>query len=199
MDTLISLIAQYAVFLSLVITAIVWLRLSRQQKWEFAVTGVVGGVVALAFLKLGGVLYFDPRPFVTEHIALLFPHAPDKGFPSDHTLLGMFLAMCVLFYSRKWGAVPVVIAIAIGVARVEAHVHHPIDILAASPSRSWRLCWRGPRPAGGAALAIGGDRHSRRRKRLSRPGGLGSSVPPEKSSVTCAVSPHCVAEMAVST
>jgi len=131
MDTLISLVAQYAIFLSLVVAVVVWLRLPRQQKWEFAVTAVVGGLIALAFLKLGSALYFDQRPFVTQHIAPLFPHAPDNGFPSDHTLLSMLLAMCVLFYSRRWGAVLVAITLLLGVARVEAYVHHPIDILAA--------------------------------------------------------------------
>src|SRR5665647_1758410 len=120
MDSLISLVAQYAIILSLVIAVAVWLRLSRQQKWEFAVTVVVGSAV-----------YFDQRPFVTEHIAPLFPHAADNGFPSDHTLLSMLLAMCVLFYRWRWGVVLVAITLALGVARVEAHVHHPIDILGA--------------------------------------------------------------------
>src|SRR5665647_2834986 len=120
MDSLISLVAQYAIILSLVIAVAVWLRLSRQQKWEFAVTVVVGSVI-----------YFDQRPFVTEHIAPLFPHAADNGFPSDHTLLSMLLAMCVLFYRWRWGVVLVAITLALGVARVEAHVHHPIDILGA--------------------------------------------------------------------
>jgi len=131
MDSLISLVAQYAIILSLVIAVAVWLRLSRQQKWEFAVTVVVGGVIALALLKLGSAVYFDQRPFVTEHIAPLFPHAADNGFPSDHTLLSMLLAMCVLFYRWRWGVVLVAITLALGVARVEAHVHHPIDILGA--------------------------------------------------------------------
>ena len=131
MNKLISLVAQYAVFLSVVIAVVVWLRLPRQQKWEFAVMGVIGGVIALALLKLGGALYYDPRPFVTQHIAPLFPHAPDNGFPSDHTLLAMFLAMCVLFYSRRWGILLVALTIVIGAARVAAHVHHPIDILGA--------------------------------------------------------------------
>ena len=131
MHRLISLVAQYAVFLSVVIAVVVWLRLPRRQKWEFAVMGVIGGVIALALLKLGGALYYDQRPFVTEHIAPLIPHAPDNGFPSDHTLLAMFLAMCVLFYSRRWGIVLVALTIVIGAARVAAHVHHPIDILGA--------------------------------------------------------------------
>ena len=43
----------------------------------------------------------------------------------------MFLAMCVLFYSRKWGVVLITLATAIGVARVASHVHHRIDVVGA--------------------------------------------------------------------
>ncbi|MDP3995235.1 MAG: hypothetical protein Q8P78_01305, partial [bacterium] len=32
--------------------------------------------------------FYSPRPFVESGIAPLIPHAPDNGFPSDHTLLG---------------------------------------------------------------------------------------------------------------
>jgi len=131
MDSLIVVTAKYALFLSLVITAYVWLRLPRRQKWEFVVWAVLGGAIAFALVKLGGALYFDPRPFVTQHIAPLFPHGADNGFPSDHTVASMFLAVCVLFYSKRWGAALVVISLLLGVTRIVAHVHRPIDILGA--------------------------------------------------------------------
>src|SRR5450759_2479665 len=131
MDTLIVITAKYALFLSLVITAYVWLRLPRQQMWELVVWALLGGAMAFALGKLGGALYFDQRPCVTHHVAPLFPHAPDNGFPSDHTLASMFLAVCVLFYSRGWGVVLVAISLLLGVARLAAHVHRPIDILGA--------------------------------------------------------------------
>jgi len=130
-DTLIVVTAKYALFLSLVISAYVWLRLPRQQKWEFIVCALLGGAIAFALLKLGGALYSDQRPFVTEHIAPLFLHAPDNGFPSDHTLASMFLAVCVLFYSRRWGVALITISLLLGASRIAAHVHRPIDILGA--------------------------------------------------------------------
>ena len=131
MDSLIIITAKYALFLSLVITAYVWLRLPRRQKWEFVVLAFLGGVIALALAKLGGALYVDQRPFVTHHIAQLFHHAADNGFHSDHTVASMFLAVCVLFYSRRWGVVLVAISLLVGVTRIAAHVHRPIDILGA--------------------------------------------------------------------
>lgn len=126
------IIAKYALVLSLAITFYVWLRLPRPKKWELLVWLVLGGAAVLVLIKVGGALYYDPRPFVTQHIAPLFAHPPDNGFPSDHTAASMFAAVCVLFYSRRWGAVLVVISVLIGVARVVAHVHRPVDILAAA-------------------------------------------------------------------
>ena len=131
MDTLIAYAARYGFIVSFVIAALVWLRLPRRQKIELLVTGVIGGVLCLVIIRIGGALYYHPRPFVTRHIAPYFPHADDNGFPSDHTVLTMFVAFCVLYYSRRWGIVLVAVSLAAGVARVLAHVHSPIDIAGA--------------------------------------------------------------------
>jgi undecaprenyl-diphosphatase len=131
MNGLISLIAQYAILISAGVALAVWIRLRRSRKWEFGFTAAIGGLIAFGLLKIGSAVYYDPRPFVTGHIAPLFPHPADNGFPSDHTLLAMVLAMCVLSYSRKWGVALVALAVAIGAARVAAHVHHWADIFGA--------------------------------------------------------------------
>ncbi len=131
MNTLIAAAAQYGFVVSFIVAAVVWLRLPPRPRWELLATGLVGGVLCLALIKLGGALYYDPRPFVTQHIAPLFPHPADNGFPSDHTVLTMFVALCVLFYSRRWGLILVAVSLLAGVARILAHVHSPIDILGA--------------------------------------------------------------------
>ncbi len=131
MDTLIADLAQYGFIISGVIALIVWLRLPLQQKIELLVTAVIGGVLCLILVKAGGALYYDPRPFVTQHVAPLFPHAADNGFPSDHTVVTMFAGLAVLYYSRTWGLVLIAVSLVAAVARVLAHVHSPVDILGA--------------------------------------------------------------------
>jgi undecaprenyl-diphosphatase len=131
MSTLDSFVAQYLIYVCMVIAVMVWLRLPREQKWGLAATTVIAGIIALALMKLGASLYVDQRPFVTSHVAPLFPHAADSGFPSDHTLTAMLMAGCVVFCSRRWGAVLAALALWIGLARVEALVHRPIDIVGA--------------------------------------------------------------------
>ena len=131
MDFLVAALAQNGFVLSFALAALVWLRLPRRPKLGLLITGIIGGLLCLAFIKIGGALYYDPRPFVTEHVTPLFPHSVDNGFPSDHTVLTMFVGLCVLLYSRRWGTVLVVLSLASGVARVVAGVHSPIDIIGA--------------------------------------------------------------------
>lgn len=130
MDAVIVVVAQYFFLVSIAITAMTWLGLPAYRRWTLATAGITGGLAGLGLIALAGALYYDPRPFVIQHIHPLFAHAADNGFPSDHATLTMFLAVCVLFCSRPWGIVLAVNALLVGAARVLAHVHSPLDIAA---------------------------------------------------------------------
>ncbi len=129
MDSTIVFVAKYFLFVSLGVTVWFWWRCDRATRIELLVRLVVGGLLALALATVAGHLYYDTRPFVTEHVKPLFAHAADNGFPSDHALLTSFLGFSVLLYSKKVGAVLLAIAVAVGAARVAAHVHAPVDIV----------------------------------------------------------------------
>lgn len=53
----------------------------------------------------------------------------DNGFPSDHTLLASFIGFAMLTISRRRSIVLLLVALAIGLARMAAGVHHSWDIL----------------------------------------------------------------------
>lgn len=106
-----------------------WLKTSKSKKPQFLVAAILGGIVALILSRIAGKLYFDPRPFVTQHIKPLIPHPPDNGFPSDHALLTMNLTAITYFYSRRIFWVMLVLTAIVGAARVLAHVHSPVDIV----------------------------------------------------------------------
>lgn len=129
MNHLIVFIAQYLFIASALGVISYGLTLAREQKINFAIHTVVGGIISLAFIKLAALLYNDPRPFVSDHITPLIHHAADNGFPSDHTALTAYLGFLVLMYSRKLGIALLMIALLIGSARVAAGIHHPIDII----------------------------------------------------------------------
>ncbi len=90
---------------------------------------VAGGVLSLLLAKIGHHLYSDPRPFITDHTKALFDSSRDNGFPSDHTLLASLLSFAALYYSRKIGAVLLLMAGLVAWGRVAGHVHHLTDVL----------------------------------------------------------------------
>ncbi len=110
--------------------AIAWLRTARQTKLRFAVAAIAAGLLALAMSRVAAKLYFDPRPFVTEHVKPLIAHAADNGFPSDHALLTMTLTAITYFFSRKTAAVLLLFTVFVGLARIAAKIHSPLDIAA---------------------------------------------------------------------
>ncbi len=128
-QTVIVLIAEYMLYVAGLIAFIYWLRLDQQNKIKFLVFIIMTGVVAIVLAKIGAAMFYDARPFVSDHLVALMPHAADNGFPSDHTLLSATIAMAVYYFSKKLGLVLFGLAIIIGVSRVLAHVHHPIDII----------------------------------------------------------------------
>lgn len=85
-----------------------------------------------AFLAAALIKHFFPtlRPFVTngrEIDVLIRP--TDGAFPSEHTVIAFALAVTVFMHDRKVGWVFLIGALAVGVARVMANVHYPIDIV----------------------------------------------------------------------
>lgn len=128
MHSLIKFVGDYFFLLSLIILAIYWLRLGTRAKIDLAIELVAGGILALLLSTIGSHLFYDTRPFVIEHVAPIIAHAADNGFPSDHTLLTAFIGFTVLVRSRRVGALLLLIALLVGVARVAARIHHVTDI-----------------------------------------------------------------------
>ena len=148
MDAVIVAVAQYFLLISVAVTALVWLRQPADRKWSLGLAGVAGGLLGLALITVAGDLYHDKRPFVTEHVRPMFAHPADNGFPSDHATLVMFLAVCVLFYSWRWGIVLFVNAGLVGAARILARVHSPLDITAGyalGALAAVLACWLAPK------------------------------------------------------
>jgi undecaprenyl-diphosphatase len=129
MHSLITFVGRYFIFLSILIAVVFWLRLAPREKIALGWRVVVGGLLAQGLAQIASRLYYDTRPFVSEHVVPLIAHAPDNGFPSDHALLASFLGFVVLLYSRTTGLMLLVVALLVGWARVAAHIHHPIDII----------------------------------------------------------------------
>lgn len=99
------------------------------QKWKEIVLVFFSGVTAWCFSYLLKYLIHTPRPFDKfSQVVSLFPEH-GFAFPSGHATFYMALAIAIFFSHRKAGYYFIFLALMIGVARIIAGVHFPIDIL----------------------------------------------------------------------
>ncbi len=133
MDFLIGFTAKYLYLVIIAIAAVSFLvnkkPFARRNILKLAVISL-----PLAFVVARILSYFiyTSRPFVVENIKPLIGHAPDNGFPSDHTLLVMTVSAVLLIYNRKLGMTLIVLSAVVGAARILAKVHSPVDIMGSS-------------------------------------------------------------------
>lgn len=121
--------AKYLFLLACLIGLLWFRRLPKEKKKEAIVFALIALPTIYVVSRIASLLYLDPRPFVAGHFTPLVPHAPDNGFPSDHTLLVSAIASIMFPFDRKTSAVVWVIAAIVGISRVYVGVHHPIDVV----------------------------------------------------------------------
>jgi undecaprenyl-diphosphatase len=130
MDTLIIFGAKYLYLAA--VAALVAYFFYLPQKKQMALFTLVSFAAAYVVAKLGGYLYYNPRPFVSDGVTPLVPHAPDNGFPSDHVLFVSAIASVLYCYNRALGIAVFCLAAAIGASRVLAGIHHWVDVAGAA-------------------------------------------------------------------
>lgn len=128
MDTLIVITGKYLILAVGAIAVIATLLAGRTARNNIVKLALLSFPVALLIAFIAGLLFYDSRPFVVEHVEPLIPHAPDNGFPSDHTLFAIVTAAIMFTYSRKLGVLLGIMGVLVGISRVAAKVHYPIDI-----------------------------------------------------------------------
>lgn len=129
MDTLIVIGARYVIIAVGLLAVIATLLSQRTVRCNIIKLTLLSFPIAFLLALIADHLYYDTRPFVVEHIEPLIPHEAGNGFPSDHTLYAMVAATTLFVYRRKLGIFLGILAILIGVSRVMADVHYPIDIV----------------------------------------------------------------------
>lgn len=106
----------------------------RDKWWHWGWRIVVAGITTYAVAKLLGYVYQpnELRPYQQLGVEPGASYLPNPGFPSDHALFAMFLTLAV-WYATKHKVLTIVmlsLTIIIGLGRVLALVHAPIDVVA---------------------------------------------------------------------
>lgn len=85
-----------------------------------------------AFMIAALIKHFFPtlRPFVVngKETDVLF-NPTDGAFPSEHTVLAFALSVTIFMHDRKVGFYFLLTSLGIGISRVLANVHWPLDII----------------------------------------------------------------------
>ena len=133
LDKLIIFTAVYFPFVVMLLAFLYLLFYKKSLRYLIFVffTAGLAGIVS----KLFKILIHTPRPaFVLPDVQALFEKT-SYAFPSDHASFFMALALAIFFINKKAGLpaqaghVFMLLALLIGLARIIAGVHFPIDIL----------------------------------------------------------------------
>jgi len=128
-DTLSIIGAKYLFIVIAGVAFVYFLKQSRLGQKRILIFAAITLPLTFIVSKIGALLYFDPRPFVTGHFVPLIPHEPDNGFPSDHVLLCASIAALVYPSSKRLSLALWVLTLLVGVSRVFTGLHHPVDVI----------------------------------------------------------------------
>ncbi len=99
------------------------------KKWKEITIVFFSGIFAWLLAEIFKILIHSPRPFdAFSNIRSLFPEH-GYAFPSQHATFFSAIAVAVFFVHKKAGYFFIVCALLIGLTRIIAGVHFPIDIL----------------------------------------------------------------------
>lgn len=128
MDSLIIFGAKY-LFISLPLLFLFALYQAGDKDRKKLIIAIIAAFIIAGLLdKIASKLYYDPRPFVTDNVKPLVAHSADNGFPSEHALFSYTFASVIFFFRRRLGWLAFGLGLLVGIARIAAHVHSPIDI-----------------------------------------------------------------------
>ena len=126
-DNVIIFFAVYFPYLVIALAGI-FLLFYRKSWREFFIVFISSGV-AYVFSKVLKILIHMPRPFdAFSQVSSLIPET-GYAFPSGHATFFMALAVAIFLLHKKVGYVFMFFAFLIGLSRITAGVHFPIDIL----------------------------------------------------------------------
>lgn len=128
LDATMIVLAKYSPVVLAAVLVALWLTWRLRNQREALLAGIAS-LIALGLGQIVGMLFPRERPYLTHHVTLLVPHAPDTSFPSDHTTLAFAIAALAWRHDRRLGGVLIAFGILVAVARVYIGAHYPTDVL----------------------------------------------------------------------
>lgn len=134
LDLLIRLLADATVFAVVVMGAYALLfKVPKGQRYQAYCRVLMAGLTAYLLAKFVGTVYQPEtmRPFELLGVQAGAAYLDNPGFPSDHALFVTAILLAVWFETRQklLSLIMLVLVLAVGVGRVLALVHTPLDVI----------------------------------------------------------------------
>ncbi len=126
---MITFLASYLTWFIFAVIPVMWWIDGRKLK-EATLHACASSLLAWIIVNFLKEMFATTRPYLINGTTALTATQPrDPAFPSGHTAAAIALAVTIYFHNKKLGIVFIIAAILIGIGRVLARVHYPIDIL----------------------------------------------------------------------
>jgi membrane-associated phospholipid phosphatase len=99
-----------------------------KQKWKEIILVFFSGISALLIATVLKYVIATQRPHLEFLNIYPLIYKMDYSFPSGHSTFFMAVAVAIFFSHKKAGYIFIFLALLIGLARITAGVHFPIDI-----------------------------------------------------------------------
>jgi undecaprenyl-diphosphatase len=103
----------------------------REKNQKSVVVAALSLGITQGFVRLCNIIIFRPRPFTELPTNLLFYQPTDSSFPSNSAAIVFAIAISIILFNRKVGAILLLFAFLYGFSRVYVGIHYPSDILGA--------------------------------------------------------------------
>lgn len=107
-----------------------WPGVERPVRRQVVLLAVLAQLVALGLGLLPSFLYYRPRPYMVQDVAVLVTARPAPSFPSDHITMHAAVAAVLGGWHRALGVGLWLLTAGAMYARVYVGVHFPADVLA---------------------------------------------------------------------
>lgn len=145
MNTLTRLAADGTLVLIIAASAPIILWKLRRAWWVNGPVLVMAGLTSLLIGKVMSLLYQPEiaRPFLQQGLEPGAAYINNPGFPSDHALLATVLVVAVYMLTRNrlLATVLLLLVVVMGVGRVAALVHTPLDVFGGVVAALFGALW----------------------------------------------------------
>lgn len=100
-----------------------------KQKWKEITLVFLSSIIAWVLAYIFKNIFMTPRPFLALQDVQSLWIESGYAFPSGHSTAFMALATSIFLSHKKVGYLFIVFAVLVGLARIVAGVHFPVDIL----------------------------------------------------------------------